>query len=108
MLASYLLSRTLVPTLLLLSGLSLARVVGLDFFPAVDTGQLRLHYRAPPGTRIEVTERQVMEVEAAVRELARGDVESVVDNIGIPVSYNLAFVQSSNAGGEDAEIRVSL
>jgi len=95
-------------TLLLLAGLSLARVVGLDFFPAVDTGQLRLHYRAPPGTRIEVTERQVMEVEAAVRELARGDVESVVDNIGIPVSYNLAFVQSSNAGGEDAEIRVSL
>jgi multidrug efflux pump subunit AcrB len=92
----------------LLAGLSLARVVGLDFFPAVDTGQLRLHYRAPPGTRIEETELHVMDVERAVRELGGGDVEAVVDNIGVPVSYNLAFVQTSNAGGEDAEIRISL
>ncbi|BDG08500.1 efflux RND transporter permease subunit [Anaeromyxobacter paludicola] len=94
--------------LLLLTGLSLARVVGLDFFPQVDTGQMRLHYRAPRGTRVELTERQVLEVERAVRELARGEVASVVDNIGIPISYNLAFVQTSNAGGEDAEIRISL
>jgi multidrug efflux pump subunit AcrB len=94
--------------LLLAAGLSLARVVGLDFFPSVDTGQLRLHYRAPPGTRVETTEAQVMEVERAIRELAGGDVASIVDNLGIPVSYNLAFVQTSNVGGEDAEIRISL
>jgi len=50
----------------------------------------------------------VAEVERAVRELAGGDVASVVDNLGIPVSYNLGFVQTSNAGGEDAEIRISL
>jgi multidrug efflux pump subunit AcrB len=86
----------------------LAPTVGLDFFPAVDTGQLRLHYRAPPGTRIEVTEQQVMEVERVVREVAGGDVGDMVDSLGIPVSYNLAFVQTSNAGGEDAEIRISL
>jgi multidrug efflux pump subunit AcrB len=94
--------------LLLAAGLSLGRVVGLDFFPSVDTGQLRLHYRAPPGTRVETTEAQVMEVERAVRELGGGDVASVVDNLGIPVSYNLAFIQTSNVGGEDAEIRISL
>jgi multidrug efflux pump subunit AcrB len=94
--------------LLLIAGASLVRVVGLDFFPQVDTGQMRLHYRAPRGTRIEVTERQVMEVERAVRELARGEVASIVDNVGIPVSYNLAFVQTSNASGDDAELRISL
>jgi multidrug efflux pump subunit AcrB len=94
--------------LLLAAGLSLTRVVGLDFFPSGDTGQLRLHFRAPPGTRVEATETQVMEVERAIRELAGGDVASVVDNLGIPVSYNLAFIQTSNVGGEDAEIRVSL
>jgi multidrug efflux pump subunit AcrB len=92
----------------LASGVLLARIVGLDFFPAVDTGQLRLHARAQPGTRIEVTEGRVMQIERAVRELARGDVASVVDNIGVPTFYNLAFVQSGNAGGEDAEIRISL
>jgi multidrug efflux pump subunit AcrB len=86
----------------------LVRVVGLDFFPAVDTGQLRLHYRAPPGTRIEQTEQQVMQVEQEVRRLANGDVAGIVDNIGVPVSYNLGFVSSSNAGGEDGEIRISL
>jgi multidrug efflux pump subunit AcrB len=94
--------------LLLAAGLSLARVVGLDFFPSVDTGQLRLHYRAPPGTRVETTEARVMEVERAVRELAGGDVASIVDNLGIPISYNLAFIQTSNVGGEDAELRISL
>ncbi len=87
---------------------ALARVVGLDFFPSVDTGQMRLHYRGPPGTRIELTEQRVMEVEGAIRELARGDVEGIVDNIGIPLFYNLGFVSTSSAGGEDAEIRVSL
>jgi multidrug efflux pump subunit AcrB len=85
----------------------LTRVVGLDFFPAVDTGQMRLHVRAPPGTRIERTEQQVMEVERAVRELGGDDVAGVVDNIGVPIFYNLAFVSTSNAGGEDAEIRIS-
>jgi len=94
---------------LLASGALLAtKVVGLDFFPAVDTGQLRLHARAPPGTRIELTEDRVMQIERTVRELAHGDVASVVDNIGVPIFYNLGFVQSGNAGGEDAEIRVSL
>jgi multidrug efflux pump subunit AcrB len=90
------------------SAVLLARVVGLDFFPAVDTGQMRLHYRAPPGTRIEITEQQVMEVERAIREIGGRDVASIVDNIGLPTFYNLGFVQTSSAGGEDAEIRVSL
>jgi multidrug efflux pump subunit AcrB len=91
-----------------LVSVGLVRVVGLDFFPAVDTGQLRLHYRASAGTRIEETEQQVMRVEADVRRIAGGDVAGLVDNIGVPISYNLAFVSSSNAGGEDAEIRISL
>ncbi|GEJ57095.1 efflux RND transporter permease subunit [Anaeromyxobacter diazotrophicus] len=95
-------------TVLLALSALLTRVVGLDFFPAVDTGQLRLHVRAAAGTRIEVTEQQVMAVEGAVRELAQGDVQGLVDNLGVPVSYNLGFVASSNAGGEDAEVRVSL
>jgi len=93
---------------LIASGVLLVRVVGLDFFPEVDTGQLRLHVRTPPGTRIEVTEQRVMDVESTVRELAQGDVESLTDNIGVPTFYNLAFVQSGNAGGEDGEIRISL
>jgi multidrug efflux pump subunit AcrB len=94
--------------LLVATGAALTQVVGLDFFPAVDTGQLNLHYRAPPGTRLEVTEQQVMEVERVVREAGGRDVASIVDNIGLPTYFNLAFVPSSNVGSEDAEIRMSL
>src|SRR6185295_11982770 len=50
------------------SGLLLLPFVGRDFFPTVDTGQFRLHVRAPAGTRVEETERYFTEVENAIRE----------------------------------------
>jgi multidrug efflux pump subunit AcrB len=36
-------------------------LVGRDFFPAIDGGQIQLHVRAPAGTRIESTERNFQE-----------------------------------------------
>src|SRR5262249_37572301 len=47
--------------------LYLAKLVGRDFFPDVDAGQLRLHARTVPGTRIEETEARFEEVEQAIR-----------------------------------------
>ena len=51
-------------------GLSLLLImaVGSDFFPTIDSGQLRLHVRAPGGTRIEETEVVFGQVEEAIRE----------------------------------------
>ena len=40
-----------------LASLGLATVVGTDFFPSVDAGLMKLHFRAPTGTRIEETEQ---------------------------------------------------
>src|SRR5882724_1102875 len=51
------------------SSLSLYPFVGRDFFPAVDAGQLRLHVRAPAGTRIEETEKYFQRVEDYVRQV---------------------------------------
>eukprot|EP01036_Dinobryon_divergens_P020204 gene20204-27681_t len=48
-------------------------VLGRDFFPTVDAGQIRLHLRAPTGTRIEETARLTDQVEAAIRELVPPD-----------------------------------
>src|SRR4029077_8272479 len=39
-----------------LVSLGLAPFVGRDFFPTVDAGQIRLHVRCPPRTRLEHTE----------------------------------------------------
>ncbi|HZW88062.1 MAG TPA: efflux RND transporter permease subunit, partial [Myxococcaceae bacterium] len=84
-------------------------VVGLDFFPDVDAGLMRLHFRAPMGTRITDTERLVLEAERKIREIIPpSEIEGLNDNIGIPISYNLAFVSTDNIGPQDAEILISL
>jgi multidrug efflux pump subunit AcrB len=93
-----------------LASLVLVKYVGTDFFPYVDAGQLRLHVRAPEGTRIEETERVFARVEEAIRQnLEPGELASMIDNIGLPTNpVNLAFGDSSTVGTFDGEILVSL
>jgi multidrug efflux pump subunit AcrB len=85
-------------------------LVGRDFFPAIDGGQIQLHVRAPAGTRIESTERNFQAVEDKIREIIpESERELVVDNIGLPArSYNLAFADGSTIGVNDGVILVSL
>ncbi len=92
-----------------LASLALALLVGTDFFPSVDTGQMKLHFRAPPGTRIERTETLVLSAVDRIRTLIpRSDLETIDDMIGVPLYYNLGFVPTDNVGGMDAEIRIAL
>jgi len=92
-----------------LVSIGLLFVVGMDFFPSVDVGIMRLHFRAPPGTRIEETEKLVDRVEHRIRQIIPSrEMETMNDMIGVPIYYNLAFVQTENIGGMDAEIRISL
>jgi len=82
---------------------------GTDFFPATDTGMMKLHYRAPAGTRIEETEKQVARAEQIIRKIVPEDeIVTVNSMIGIPFALNLAFVATDNVGGMDAEISVAL
>ena len=84
-------------------------VVGLDFFPTVDAGQMRLHYRAPIGTRLEETERQVAKLEQRIQEMIPpAELDTINSNIGMPISYNLAFVQTDNTGSQDADVLIAL
>jgi multidrug efflux pump subunit AcrB len=94
--------------LILLTG-GLGVVVGHDFFPTADVGIIKLHMRAPPGNRVETTEREVLEVEKRIRAIIpASELQTVNDLIGAPSSYNLAFVPSDNVSGSDAEILISL
>ena len=94
--------------LLVVSG-GLAGVIGLDFFPTADVGLIKLHYRAPPGTRLEQTEELVLQVEDRIRKIIPADeLDTINDTIGVPSSFNLAFVPSDNVGAMDAEILISL
>ena len=93
--------------------LSLALIVpflGQDFFPAVDSGQFRLHIRARTGTRIEETARLCDLIEQSIREeIPPEEVSSIIDNIGLPYSgINLTYSTSAPVGPGDADILVSL
>ncbi len=95
--------------LLIMISIALVFVVGTDFFPAVDTGLMKLHFRSPAGSRIEDTEELVDQVERKIHKIIPGqEIETINDMIGVPIFYNLAFVQTENIGGMDAEILISL
>lgn len=88
----------------------LATQLGQDFFPAVDGGQLRLHVRAPAGTRLETTEALFAQVEARIRQvIPPAALDTILDNIGLPVlPLNLAYSDSATIGSSDGEIFVAL
>ncbi|MFM0731116.1 efflux RND transporter permease subunit [Paraburkholderia sediminicola] len=95
---------------LCLGSLALVPFAGRDFFPAVDTGEIRLHLRAPTGTRIEDTARITDEVEARVRSvIPKQELAAMLDNIGVPVSgINLTYDSSDPIGPEDADVMITL
>ncbi len=90
--------------------LALVPFLGQDFFPQVDAGQIRLHVRAPAGTRIEETERYFAAVEDSIRAvIPAAELTDMIDNIGLPYSgLNLAMSDSATIGLFDGEILVSL
>ncbi|MGZ3440695.1 MAG: efflux RND transporter permease subunit, partial [Polyangia bacterium] len=92
-----------------LVSVGLVFVVGTDFFPSVDAGIMKLHFRAPAGTRIESTEKLVLAVEDRIRQIVpKSELSTVNDMIGLPINYNLAFVQTDNIGPMDADILIAL
>lgn len=99
----------IVGALLLAVTAMLAPAVGTDLFPSADVGLMKLHFRAPAGTRIEDTEKLTLQVEDQIRRIIpKNELGQISDMIGVPIFYNLAFVQSDNVGEMDADIRVSL
>ena len=93
-----------------LLSLGLFMFLGQDFFPQVDAGLLRLHVRARPGLRVEETARLVDQVEAALRqEIPSGELQTILDNIGLPNSgINQSYSSNGTIGTSDAEILIAL
>jgi multidrug efflux pump subunit AcrB len=98
-----------VALMLALGGVMLT-LVGRDFFPDIDGGQIKLHVRAPAATRIEATERIFREVEDKIREVIPArERDIIVDDIGVPQrTYNLAFTDGSTINVNDGVILISL
>jgi multidrug efflux pump subunit AcrB len=95
--------------LLVFSGFLFPRL-GMDFFPAVDAGQMRLHVRAPAGTRLEDTQAIFGRVEQAIRQIVGNEqIDVMLDNIGLPYSgINIALSDTATVGPMDGEVLISL
>lgn len=92
------------------ASLGLIRLVGDDFFPDVDSGQMRLHVRAPAGTRIEQTELRFAAIDREIRNLIPADeIDSLIDDVGIPNSWTVvAQGDPPTISSADGEILISL
>ena len=92
------------------SAFLLAPRLGQNFFPDTDSGQFTLHLRTQTGTRIEETARLTDLVEAAIRrEIPAGEIDVILDNIGLPYSaINWMHSSSGVIGASDADVLVSL
>ena len=84
--------------------------LGRNFFPEVDAGQIKVHVRGPTGLRVEDSAGLVDHVETALRKvIPAGEIASIVDNVGLPVSsINLTYGNSGTIGSSDADILVTL
>jgi CzcA family heavy metal efflux pump len=104
--------RVFIPAFLgcMLASLLLFPWLGSNFFPAVDTGQIKLHVRAHAGLRVEETARLTDEVGLAVRKIIPAhEIASLVDNVGLPVSgINLSYSNSAPTTAADADILITL
>jgi len=93
-----------------LASTALITVVGQNFFPYVDAGQMRLHVRTPTGTRIEEAAAIFSSIDNEIRKIVPAqELDSILDNIGLPNSgINLAFSDSITNGNGDGDILISL
>jgi multidrug efflux pump subunit AcrB len=93
-----------------LASCGLFTVLGQDFFPSVDAGLIRLHFRAPTGTRIEETARLADRIEAAIRKIVPAqELDTILDNLGLPYSgINLSYSNAGTIGTLDGEIQIAL
>ncbi len=84
--------------------------LGQDFFPQVDAGLIRLHVRGRAGLRVEETARLSDQVEAVLREeIPRGQLQTILDNIGLPNSgINQSYSSNGTIGTSDVEILIAM
>ena len=90
--------------------IALLPLVGQDFFPSVDAGLIKLHARAPPGTRIEESEQRFARIEDTIRTvIPPAEIETMLDNIGVPYSsINLSLSEGVLVSPADGDVMVAL
>jgi multidrug efflux pump subunit AcrB len=93
-----------------LASLLLAPMLGRNFFPDVDSGQILMHVRLQVGTRVEDSANEFGKIQNAIRQIiAPADLGTLADNIGMPVSgINLSYNNTGTIGEQDGDVEIAL
>jgi multidrug efflux pump subunit AcrB len=88
---------------------SLYYFLGRNYFPEIRSGIIQMHFRAPLGTRVEVSARIAALVAEDIETLLPGQVENIVSNCGLPIGpHNLAFIPTPTIGSQDCDVTILL
>ncbi|GBQ06181.1 efflux RND transporter permease subunit [Acetobacter cerevisiae] len=92
-----------------LGSLGLLFFVGQDFFPEINSDTMAIHMRAPLGTKLSEAGKISQLVNDEIERTLPGQVESIVDNCGLPFSpLNQAYIPTPTVGTQDCDLTVSL
>jgi multidrug efflux pump subunit AcrB len=93
-----------------LGSFALVPLLGRNFFPTVDSGQILMHVRGPIGTRVEESASHFADIQKAIRTIIPShQIATMADNIGMPVSgINMAYNNTGTIGPQDGDIQIKL
>lgn len=92
---------------LFIMSLGLYPFVGKAYFPRTDPGQFVISVKAPSGTRLELTDQLVGQVEAIIRQVVSArDLKIIVSNIGTTPGFN--SILNPNSCPSTATVQVGL
>jgi multidrug efflux pump subunit AcrB len=81
--------------------------LGRSYFPRTDPGQFVINIKCPSGTRIELSNQYIAQVEREIRQvISAKDLDMIVSNIGI--TPDLSAIYTSNSSMDTAFVQVSL
>jgi multidrug efflux pump subunit AcrB len=87
--------------------LGLFPFLGRSYFPRTDPGQFVINIKCPSGSRIELSNQYIAQVEQEIRGVVpAGDLDMIVSNIGI--TPDLSAIYTSNSAMDTAFVQVSL
>ena len=89
---------------------ALVPMLGRNFFPDVDAGQILMHVRAPVGTRLEQSAELFAQIQKSVKRIIPpSELGTLVDNIGLSSSgINNTYNNTGTIGEQDGDIQIAL
>ena len=77
-----------------------------EFFPEVDAGAFEIYVRGASGTRIEISEDRIAEVEQFIKENVGSDLQLIISELGVTPDWSAAY--TPNSGPMDSVVKVQL